>query len=196
MIGPIFLVNAPTIVRGGFHPRYLLSVPIALAAAVAAAFIPTGDYPLGIVSIGVIALVLGFVFCVCLLYVPFFATDEHKALDQTFGPPALVVGILFFLLMVAHVYLTRSSANMLIGLLLPIGCVATRTMALFVLARCCRRQYCEPKENFLATGHVRAGVLPVRTHRRHRGTVWVRCRIFRAGHRQHTGSEYDRRGDV
>ena len=84
IIGPIFLVNAPTIVRGGFHPRYLLSVPIALAVAVAAAFIPTGDYPLGIVSIGVIALVLGFVFCVCLLNVPFFATDEYKALDQTF----------------------------------------------------------------------------------------------------------------
>ena len=88
-------------------------MPIALAVAVAAAFIPTGDYPLGIVSIGVIALVLGFVVCVCLLNVPFFATDEHKALDRTFGPPALVVGILFFLLMVAHVYLTRSSANML-----------------------------------------------------------------------------------
>jgi hypothetical protein len=36
IIGPIFLVNAPTIVRGGFHPRFLLSLPLTLGPAVGA----------------------------------------------------------------------------------------------------------------------------------------------------------------
>ncbi len=54
ILGPIFLVNAPITARGGFHPRFLLSLPFTVGPAVGAAFIPVDKLALGIISIGCI----------------------------------------------------------------------------------------------------------------------------------------------
>jgi hypothetical protein len=76
-LAPIYLVNAAAIVRGGFHPRFLLSLPLTLGPAVGVAFIPVGGSTLGFVSIVVLTIGIGFAVCFVLLNAPFFATDEH-----------------------------------------------------------------------------------------------------------------------
>jgi hypothetical protein len=149
MIGPLFLVNAPTLVRGGFHPRFLFSFPITLGVSVGAAFIPVDGSTLGIVSIFLFDIVLAFVVCVLLLNAPFFATDEHKALDQNLGPPVFAIGVLFFGMITAHVRLTQLYSSPLVGLLLPVGSAATRALAMLALVRSCHSFYYEPKHAFL-----------------------------------------------
>jgi hypothetical protein len=149
LLGPIFLVNAPTTVRGGFHPRFLLSFPITLGMSVGVAFIPVDGSTLGIISIGILTIVLTFVACVLLLSVPFYATDEHKALDQNFGPPLFAISILFFGMIAAHVTLTQLYSSPLVGLLLPSGSAATRTLATYLLVRSCHTCYYVPKQEFL-----------------------------------------------
>jgi hypothetical protein len=57
-LGPIFRVHAPMLVRGGFHLWFVLSFPITLATSVGVAFVPVGGSTLGIVSSGLLALVL------------------------------------------------------------------------------------------------------------------------------------------
>ncbi len=106
-LGPIFLVNAPTLIRGGFHPRFLLSMPLTLCPAIGLAFIPADGSTLGFVSIGLPTVGIGFVLCVLLLNAPYFATDEHKALDRSFGPPLFAIGVLFMGLITAYVTLTQ-----------------------------------------------------------------------------------------
>ena len=69
-LGPIFLVNAPTIVRGGFHPRFLLSLPLTLGPAVGVAFIPVDGSTLGFVSIALPTLGISFVLCALHLNAP------------------------------------------------------------------------------------------------------------------------------
>jgi hypothetical protein len=44
-IGPMYLLISPTLVRGGFCRRFLLSLPIELVASVGVAFIPVGEEP-------------------------------------------------------------------------------------------------------------------------------------------------------
>ena len=98
IIGATFLIYAPTVVRGGFHPRFLCSLPITLGVGVGVAFIPVNGEPPGIVTHGLLAFVLGFVLCALLLNVPFFATDEHslRALDQNLGMPLCAIYTAFF----------------------------------------------------------------------------------------------------
>jgi hypothetical protein len=149
IIGPIFLVNAPAIVRGGFHPRFLLSLPLTLGPAVGVAFIPVGGSTLGIVSIGLLTAGIGFVLCFVLLNAPFFATDEHKALDQSLGPPVVAMAVLFFGLTTAYVTLTQLYSSPLVGLLLPTGSAVIRTLAIFSLTHSFHTFYFEPKQAFL-----------------------------------------------
>jgi hypothetical protein len=149
ILGPMNFGFAPTLVRGGFHPRFLLSVPLTLGPAVGVAFIPVGGSTLGIISIALSTLGIGFVLCVLLLNAPFFATDEHKALDQSFGPPLFAIGALFFGLIAAHVMLTQLYSSPLVGLVLPAGSVAIRHLAIFVLVQSFHTFYFEPKKKFL-----------------------------------------------
>jgi hypothetical protein len=55
LLGPTFLLTAPTVERG-FHPRFLLSFPITLAVSVGVALIPIDGSTLGIVSIVLLSL--------------------------------------------------------------------------------------------------------------------------------------------
>jgi hypothetical protein len=161
LLGPIFLVNAPTVVRGGFHPRFLLSLPLTLGPAVGVAFIPADGSTLGIVSIGVLTLGIGFVLCSLLLNAPFFATDEHKSLDRSSGPPIFVVSLLFFGVITAHVVLTQLYSSPLVGLLLPIGSAVTRTLAIAALSHSIHKFYFEPKQAFLQlSASAQADVVP------------------------------------
>jgi hypothetical protein len=149
ILGPIFLVTAPTLVRGGFHPRCLLSFPITLGVSIGVVFIPVGGSTLGIVSS--VSLVLGLTFLLCLLVLnaPFFATDEHMALDQNFGPPVFVIGVLFFGMSAAYVTLSQLYSSALIGLLLPVSSTMVRMLAIYALRRCCHTFYYAPKQEFL-----------------------------------------------
>ena len=135
LIGPGFLVNAPTLVRGGFHPRFLLSLPLTLGSAVGVAFIPVDGSTLGIVSIALLAVGISFVLCSLLLNAPFYATDEHKALDQSLGPPTFAVCLLFFGVITAYVVLTQLYSSPLVGLLLPTASAMMRMLTIVALTR-------------------------------------------------------------
>jgi hypothetical protein len=149
MLGPAFLVNAPTLVRGGFHPRFLLSLPLTMGPAVGVAFIPVDGSTLGVVSIVLLTVGFGFVLCVLLLNAPYFATDEHKALDQSIGPPLFTVAVMFFGVITAHVMLTQLYSSRLVGLLLPIGSAVIRTLAIVSANHSIHTFYFEPKQAFL-----------------------------------------------
>jgi hypothetical protein len=85
ILGPMFLVNAPTIVRGGFHPRFLLSLPLTLGPAVDVAFIPVDGSTLGIVSILLLMVGIGFVLCALLLNAPYFGQMSTRPLTKAWG---------------------------------------------------------------------------------------------------------------
>jgi hypothetical protein len=166
VLGPIFLVNAPAIVRGGFHPRFLLSLPLTLGPAVGVAFIPVAGSTLGIVSIGLLTAGIGFAHCFVLLNAPYFATDEHKALDQSLGPPTLAISVMFFGLITAYITLAQLYSSPLVGLLLPAGSAATRQLAIVALIHSFHTFYFEPKQAFLTelglsvSAQGQAGVVP------------------------------------
>jgi hypothetical protein len=150
ILGPSFMVNLCTMACGGFQPRYLLTWPITLGVSIGAAFIPVDGSRLGIISIGLLTFGLTFLFGSILLNAPFHATDEHKLLDQNFGPPTSAVALLFFGLISGYVTLTQAYPSPLVGLLLPIGSSMARVLAIFVLARFLHTFYYEPKEAFLS----------------------------------------------
>jgi hypothetical protein len=163
LLGPIFLGLAPTLVRGGFHPRFLLSVPLTLGPAVGVAFIPVDGSTLGVMSIASLTTGIGFVVCTLLLNAPFFATDEHKALDQSFGPPLFATMCLFFGVITAHVLLTQLYSSPLVGLLLPTGSAAIRTLAIISMSHSIHTFYFEPKQAFSqlsASAEGQVNVLP------------------------------------
>jgi hypothetical protein len=84
-------VTAPIQVRGGFHPRFLLSLPLTLGTAIGAAFIPVDGSTLGIISIALLTFGISQTLCRVALSAPLFATDEHKALAAGLGPPLVAV---------------------------------------------------------------------------------------------------------
>ena len=149
LLGPMFLVLPPFIVGGGFHPRFLLSLPLTLGPAVGAAFIPLDGSTPGIISIGLVTIGISYILCRLSLIAPFFATDEHKALSASFGPPTVAIGLMFFGLIAAYIMLIQLYSSPLIGVLLPAGSVVTRQLAIFALARSLRKFYFEPKQAFL-----------------------------------------------
>ena len=148
-LGLSFLVSAPITTRGGFYPCSLLSLPLTLGPAVGVAFIPVDGSTLGIISIVLLTYLVGFVLCRLLLSVPFFASDEHKALDASFGPPSGAIGATFFGLISAHVMLTQLYSSPFTGALLPVGSAVTRQLAISALARSLHKFYFEPKQAFL-----------------------------------------------
>jgi hypothetical protein len=150
VLGATYLIIAPTVVRGGFHLRYLLPLPIALTLNIGVAFIPVDGSTLGIVSIGLCGLGLAFLVGEIALAAPFYATDEHKALEQSFGPATIAISFLFFGLVAAYDTLTHLNPSPFIGLLLPIGSAVIRVLAIFALVRSFHTLYWEPKQAFLA----------------------------------------------
>jgi hypothetical protein len=149
LIGPIFVINAPILVRGGFHPRFLLSLPITLGVSVGASFVPVDGSTLGIVSIASLALGVAFVVVLLLLSTPVFATDEHKALDQSFGLPIFAAILVFGALVFVHVTLTQRYSSPLVAVLLPVGSALIRAFVLFSLVNTFQKFYFEPKDAFL-----------------------------------------------
>jgi hypothetical protein len=83
------------------------------------------------------------------LSVPFFATDEHKALDASYGPPLVAIALMFFGLITAHIMLTQLYSSPFTGVLLPAGSAMIRQLAIFALARSLHKFYFEPKHVFL-----------------------------------------------
>jgi hypothetical protein len=148
--GPSTLISAPIMTRGdSLHPLYFLSLPITLGLSVGAAFVPVDGSTLGIISIALCSYALGYVICQFLLIAPFFATDEHKALQRSFGPPTVSVGVVFFLLIFTHLLLAQRYSSPFVGLLLPICSTVTRVLALLALVRSFHKSYYEPKHEFL-----------------------------------------------
>jgi hypothetical protein len=66
------------------------------------------------------------------------------------GLPLFVIGVLFFVMIAAHVRLTQIYSSPLVGLLLPVGSAMTRVLAMFALVRSCHTFYYVPKHAFLA----------------------------------------------
>ncbi len=94
---------------------------------------------------------LGFVLCALLLNVPFFATGEHRALEQKkLGMPLCVIYTAFFGLISAYVSLTQLSSSPLVGMMLPFGSTVFRWLALFGTVRAFQKFYYEPKQTWLA----------------------------------------------
>jgi hypothetical protein len=83
------------------------------------------------------------------LSAPFYATDEHKALHHSFGPPVVAINTLFFGLITAYVTLTRTYSSPLVGLLLPVGSAVTRVLGMHALVRSCHTFYYVPKREYL-----------------------------------------------
>jgi hypothetical protein len=161
LLGPIFLVIAPTLVRGGFHPRFLLSLPLTLGPAVGVAFIPVDGSTLGFVSIALLAAGISFFLCSLLLNAPYFATDEHKALDRSSGPPLFAVCVLFFGVITAYVVLTQLYSSPLVGLLFPTSSVMIRALAIAALSHSIHKFYFEPKQAHLQlSASAQADVVP------------------------------------
>ena len=148
-VGPMILVVETTLVSGGFRRRYLFSLPITLSIAVCVSVIPVDGSTLGVIPIFLLTLVLSFITCALLLSAAFFATDEHKALHQSVAPLFVCV-VLFFGLVTAYVTLAQLFSSPLIGVLLPIGSIAIRNVAVFALVRSCHTFYYEPKQQFLS----------------------------------------------
>jgi hypothetical protein len=149
-IGPTSLLSAPTLVRGGFHLRFLLSLPITLGVGVGVACIPIDSATPGMISIFLLAYGLAYILCILLLSAPLYATDEHKALQRSLGLPVLIIVALFFGLITVYVTLTRMHSSPLLGLLLPSGSAIVRVLGLFALVRSCHTFYYEPKQRFIS----------------------------------------------
>jgi hypothetical protein len=160
IFGPIALILAPTMVRGGFHPWSFLSLPITLGIAVGLACIPVNGSTLGFGSIGLLTYGLTFVVFNLVLNAPFYATDEHKALQRSSGPPQMLIGGLFFGLVAAYVTLAQLYSSTLVGLLLPIGSSLTSRLAIYFLVRSFHTFYYKPKQAFLAQLPQNQGVVP------------------------------------
>jgi hypothetical protein len=143
-------VNAPVLVRGEFHRRYFLSFPITICIALGAAHVPIGDDLLGFISVGLICLGLSFVGCVAALNVPLFATDAHKAMDQSSAPPIVLVVLCYFGLLVGYTELIRYSWSPLVGIYLFAGALATESAGLALLAWSFENRYVSPKCAYIA----------------------------------------------
>jgi hypothetical protein len=143
-------LSAPTLVRGGFHLRFLLSLPITLGVGVGVACIPIDSATPGMISIFLLAYGLAYILCILLLSAPLYATDEHKALQRSLGLPVLIIVALFFGLITVYVTLTRMYSSPLLGLLLPSGSAIVRVLGLFALVRSCHTFYYEPKQRFIS----------------------------------------------
>jgi hypothetical protein len=147
---PNFLVNAPILVRGEFHRRYFLCIPITVSIAVGAAYIPVGDDLLGFVSIGLVCVLLSFVVCVAALNVPLLATDAHKAMDQSCGPPVIVVVLLYFGLLAGYNEIAARNASPFIGIYLLVSGLVTEASGLGLLTWSFEHRYVAPKSEHIS----------------------------------------------
>ena len=92
-----------------------MSLPLTLGPAVGVAFIPVDGWTLGIISIALVTIGISYTLCRLFLYLPLFATKEHKALSAGFGPPIVATGFMFFGLISAHLTLAQVCSGPLIG---------------------------------------------------------------------------------
>jgi hypothetical protein len=149
-IAAIFLIGNPILVSGEFRRRFLLSLPVPLAFGSCAAFIPIFGSTLGYMAILISTVAASYMLCFLCLSVPLHATDEHRALEQSIGPPLVTITFAYFGLIALYVYLTRNFPSVLNGFFLPVATVATLHVALSLLSWSCDRKYHQPKATFLA----------------------------------------------
>lgn len=162
VIGPVFLVNSPVLTRGGFHRRFFLSLPITLCAAIGAVFIPSymiEGSTIGVIPIAQLTIFLTYVVATLLLVAPFYATDEHKALQRSFGPPTFAALSCFYGAIAAYVYLAQSSSSPLVGLILPLCSFVTLALAMGGLVHSYHTFYYSPKQEFLTRQRTHLGIL-------------------------------------
>jgi hypothetical protein len=152
--GGIFCTTAPARVTGEFHSRYLLSYPITIGIGIGVGFIRIGGAHLSLLSVGTIAMIIGYVVCIICLNLPFYVSIEHKQLDRSFGPPLILVAWIFFLWTALYVEVSRLVPHFLVGMLLPLGAWITRLAALFLLSRSCHFKYFVPKARFIESAAV------------------------------------------
>ena len=145
---PMACVNAPTLISGRFRWHFLLSIPMTVCVSVGVAFIPVVGSTFGIAANVLVGLLLSFIL-INAMNSRFFATPEHKKLNQSVGPPLVAVGFLFFGSIMLYVALTRWYSSSAIGLFLPVAEATLKFGVLLVLNRSCCKHYYEPKADFL-----------------------------------------------
>ena len=150
LLGSQLLFNTPTLARGGFHWRFLLSLPITLGVSVSVAFIPADGSSLGCISIFLLAYGLAYIVCQLVVVGPLLATGAHTDHQRSMGFPLTAMLVLFIGLVMGHVTLTQRYSSPLAGLLLPIGSSICRALALALLARSFHTLYYAPKQAYLA----------------------------------------------
>jgi hypothetical protein len=84
--GGLFMTEIAIVIRGGFHWRFALSVPISVGCALAFAYVPVGDAQLGLVSVAFVATAVTYLLCFPIMVTPLHPTDEQKILYDRFGP--------------------------------------------------------------------------------------------------------------
>ena len=155
-IGSAFLINAPTLVCGKiFDKRFVGCVPITVAVVLALSYIPAGgnDLSLGIAPICLIGTILGFAGCIVILNLPIFLSNEHKALDQSCGPPFTFCVVMFFVSIIGYLEAIQRFSSPLVGLLLPLLCATFEWSTLALLEKSYVQFYLAPKANFLHKLH-------------------------------------------
>ena len=152
VIGPYFCTFAPLLVRGvRFHMIYLSVIPTGLIVGAVAASIPInskGDH-LGLLSVAAIADQVPWIIMAGLINTRMYRSEEHKKLDQMFGPPTMAVFLMFVSCVICYVETIKQTSNGMVGWLLPLGAGLTEHGGTFLLKRCFRRHYFEPKTKFI-----------------------------------------------
>ena len=157
-LGPILMIISPILVRGGWHKRYLLCIPMQLTIAIGVAFIPADGSTLGVVSITLVTFIFSYICSIVSLNVPLYSTHEHKKLNLSLGPPIMFVGSMFFGLLIAYIWANRQTDNPATGLILPIGCRITTLTFIKMLERSIRLRYYEPKKAFIDWAQSEEGI--------------------------------------
>ncbi len=153
-LGPIIMIISPILVRGEWHRRYMLCIPIQLLVGIGGSFIPLGDSTLGVVSITMFTFAASYLVCIITLNVPLYSTHEHKSLNLSLGPPIMLTGLMFYGLLVFYLWANRQTNSPATGLILPVGCRLTQFIFIKMLERSVNKKYYEPKmayNNWLQT---------------------------------------------
>ena len=152
-IGSAFLINGPTLVCGkNFDKRFIGCVPITVAVVLALSYILAGGngLSLGIAPICLIGTSLAFAGCFVSLSLPSFFSNEHKALDQSCGPPFMFCVVIFIVSIIGYLEsIQRFNSSPLVGLLLPLLCASFEWSTLALLENSFLQFCLEPKANFL-----------------------------------------------
>jgi hypothetical protein len=82
----LFMTEIAILVRGEFHWRFVLSIPISVCCALAFAFVPVREALLGLCSVAFLAPAATYLLCLPIMVAPLQPTEEQKTLYDRFGP--------------------------------------------------------------------------------------------------------------